>query len=78
MIVVAATGLDEDVEGASTFGLTLEGSLLAGVVQDELESLLVPELESREDLAEVTASLLEHLLYALEVGNGENGNVDGL
>lgn len=78
MILVATARLDEDVECSTTFGLPLERRLLPRVVQHKLEPLLVPELKCREDLAEVTARLLEDLLHAGKVGYAEDGDVDGL
>lgn len=78
MVLVAATRLNENVERPAACRFALERRLLARVVQDELEALLVPELERREDLAERDARLLEDSLHALEVRHAEHSDVDSL
>jgi len=69
VILVAPARLDEDVERPAALGRSLERRLGARVVEDEVEPLLVPELERRQDLAELRPSLLEDGLDRVKVGD---------
>jgi len=78
VVLVAPARLDQDVECPTALGLALERRLGARVGEDEIETLLVPELEGRQDLAKLGARLLEDSLDRLKVGDREDGDVDGL
>jgi hypothetical protein len=78
VVLVASARLEQDVERPPVRRRSLERGLLSSMRKHHVQSLLVEELERRQDLSECDASLLEDPLDALEVGNTQDGHIDSL
>lgn len=78
MLSIAAAGFDETVEVSFRFeDLAFPAELLLVLTNNRVR-LLVPELESRQNLAEVVLGLGKDLLNRLVRWNREDGHIHGL